>query len=81
MKIYGLWVDIQEVHGPFCKVAEIKEFSDLIDNGKFRVPSTWCGGPVARSGPRWTAGGADTGRGDALLAGHNRERGGARGTR
>jgi hypothetical protein len=30
MKICGLRVDIQEVHGPFCKVAGIKEFPDLI---------------------------------------------------
>jgi hypothetical protein len=66
MKIYGLWVDIQEVHGPFCKVAEIKEFLDLIYNRKFCGPSPRCGGPAARSGPRWTADGADTGHGDAL---------------
>jgi hypothetical protein len=36
MKICGLRVDIQEVQGPFCKVAEIKEFPYLIYNGKFR---------------------------------------------
>jgi hypothetical protein len=63
MKICGLWVDIQEVQGPFCKVAGIKEFPDLIYNGKFRGPSPRCCGPAARSGPWWTAGGADTGRG------------------
>jgi hypothetical protein len=39
MKICGLRADIQEVQGPFCKVAEIKEFSNLIFNGKFRGPS------------------------------------------
>jgi hypothetical protein len=42
MKIGGLRVDTQEVQGPFCKVAEIKEFPDLIFNGKFRAPSPWC---------------------------------------
>jgi hypothetical protein len=36
MKICGLRVDIQEVQGPFCKVVGIKEFMDLIYNGKFR---------------------------------------------
>jgi hypothetical protein len=60
MKIGGLWVDTQEVHGPFCKVAGIKEFSDLIYNGKFLGPSPRCGrsrvapihgGPW--TGPRW----------------------------
>jgi hypothetical protein len=61
MKICGLRVDIQEVQGPFCKVAGIKEFPDLIYNGKF------CG-PTARSGPRWTAGGAGTGHHGALPA-------------
>jgi hypothetical protein len=66
MKICGLRVDIQEVHTPFCKVAGIKEFPDLIYNGKFCGPSPWCGGPATHSGPWWTAGGADTGRGDAL---------------
>jgi hypothetical protein len=66
MKICGLRVDIQEVQGPFCKVAGIKEFLDLIYNGKFRGPSSQCGGPVARSGPRWITGGADTGCGGAL---------------
>jgi hypothetical protein len=66
MKICGLQVDIQEVHGPFCKVAGIKEFPNLIYNGKFRGPSPRCGGPAVRSGPRWTAGGADTGRGGTL---------------
>jgi hypothetical protein len=66
MKICGLRVDIQEVHGPFCKVVGIKEFPDLIYNRKFRGPSPQCGEPVARSGPRWTTGGADTGRGGAL---------------
>jgi hypothetical protein len=63
MKICGLWVDIQEVQGPFCKVAGIKEFLDLIYNGKFHGPSPPCDGPAARSGPRWTVGGVDTGRG------------------
>jgi hypothetical protein len=62
MKICGLQVDIQEVQGPFCKVAGIKHFPDLIYNGKFRGPSPRCGGSAARSGPRFTAGGADTGR-------------------
>jgi hypothetical protein len=66
MKICGLRVDIQEVQGPFCKVVEIKEFPDLIYNGKFRGPSPRCGGPMVHSGPRWTVGGADTGRGGAL---------------
>jgi hypothetical protein len=68
MKICGPWVDIQEVQGPFGKVAGIKEFPDLIYNGKFRGPSPWCGAPAARSGPRWTVGGTNTGRGGALLA-------------
>jgi hypothetical protein len=49
-------------------VAGIKEFLDLIYNRKFGGPSPRCGGPAARSGPRWTAGGADTGHGGALLA-------------
>jgi hypothetical protein len=56
MKISGLPVHIQEVHEPFCKVAGIKEFLDLMHSGKFRGPSPRCGGPVVRSGPRWTAG-------------------------
>jgi hypothetical protein len=94
MKICGLRVDIQEVHGPFCKVAEIKEFLDLIYNGKFHGPSPQCGGPAASSGPRWTTGGADTGCDGALPARGTRElglagarrwgatgRGGTRGTR
>jgi hypothetical protein len=68
MKIYGLRVDIQEVQGPFCNVVEIKEFLNLIYNGKFRGPSPRCGGPTTRSVPRWTAGGADTGHGGALPA-------------
>jgi hypothetical protein len=68
MKICGLRVDIQEVQGPFCKVVEIKEFPDLIYNGKFHGPSPRCGGPAARSGPWWTVGGVDTGRGGALPA-------------
>jgi hypothetical protein len=54
MKICGLWVDIQEVQGPFWKVVEMKELTDLIYNGKFHGPSPRCGGPAARSGPRWT---------------------------
>jgi hypothetical protein len=45
MKIGGLRVDTQEVQGPFCKVTGIKEFPDLIFNGKFRGPSPRCGGP------------------------------------
>jgi hypothetical protein len=49
MKICGLRVDIQEVHGSFCKVAEIKEFPDLIYDGKFRGLSPRCGGPAART--------------------------------
>jgi hypothetical protein len=65
MKICGLRVDIQEVQGPFCKVLGIKEFLDLIYNRKFRGPSRRCGSPAAHSGPRWTAGGADTRRGAA----------------
>jgi hypothetical protein len=55
MKIGGLWVDTQEVHGPFCKVARIKEFSDLILNGEFHGLSPRCGGPQAapiHGGPR-----------------------------
>jgi hypothetical protein len=55
MKIGGLRVDTQEVQGPFCKVAEIKEFLDLIFNGKFCGPSPQCGGPRAalvHGGPR-----------------------------
>jgi hypothetical protein len=44
MKIGGLQVDTQEVQGPSCKVAKIKEFPDLIFNRKFRGPS-----------PRWTS--------------------------
>jgi hypothetical protein len=66
MKICGLRVDIQEVQGPFCKVVGIKEFPDLIYNRIFRGPSPRCGGSVARSGPRWTMGGADTGHGSAF---------------
>jgi hypothetical protein len=68
MKICGLRVDIQEVQGTFCKVAGIKEFPDLIYNGKFRGPSQRCGGPVAHSGPQWTAGGAETEGSGALPA-------------
>jgi hypothetical protein len=45
MKIGGMRVDTQEVQGPFCKVARIKEFPDLIFIGKFRGPSPRCGGP------------------------------------
>jgi hypothetical protein len=59
MKIGGLRVDTQEVQGPFCNVAGIKEFPDLIYNGKFRGPSPRCGGLQAapvdggpRTGPR-----------------------------
>jgi hypothetical protein len=59
MKIGGLRVDTQEVHGPFCKVTGIKEFPDLIYNGKFCGSSPRCGGPRAapvhggpRTGPR-----------------------------
>jgi hypothetical protein len=55
MKIGGLRVDTQEVHGLFCKVAGIKEFPDLIFNGKFRGPCPRCGGPWAmpvHGGPR-----------------------------
>jgi hypothetical protein len=59
MKIGGLRVDTQEVQGPFCKVVGIKEFPDIIYNGKFRGPSPGCGGPRAapghagpRTGPR-----------------------------
>jgi hypothetical protein len=51
MKICGLRVDIQEVQVPFCNVAGIKEFLDLIYNGKFCGPSPQCGRPTARSGP------------------------------
>jgi hypothetical protein len=72
MKICGLQVDIQEVQGPFCKVTLIKGFPGLIYNGKFHGTSPRCGGPVARSGPRWTEGGADTGRGGAMLARNTR---------
>jgi hypothetical protein len=55
MKIGGLRVDTQEVQGPFCKVAGIKEFPDLIYNKKFCGPSLRCGGPRAalvHGGPR-----------------------------
>jgi hypothetical protein len=55
MKIGGLRVDTQEVQGPFCKVTGIKEFPDLIFNGKFRGPSPRCGGPrsaLVHGGPR-----------------------------
>jgi hypothetical protein len=55
MKIGGLRVDTQKVQGPFCKVAGIKEFLNLIFNGKFRGPSPRCGGPRAapvHGGPR-----------------------------
>jgi hypothetical protein len=47
MKICVLWVDIQEVQGPFCKVAGIKEFSDLIYNWEFLGQSPRCGRPRA----------------------------------
>jgi hypothetical protein len=47
MKIGGLRVDTQEVQWPFCKVAGIKEFPDLVYNEKFCGPSPWCGGPQA----------------------------------
>jgi hypothetical protein len=40
MKIGGLRVDTHEVQGPFCNVAGIKEFLDLICNKKFRGPRT-----------------------------------------
>jgi hypothetical protein len=55
MKIGGLRVDTQEVQGPFCKVAGIMEFPDLIFNGKIDGPSPRCGGPWAapvHGGPR-----------------------------
>jgi hypothetical protein len=55
MKIGGLRVDTQEVQGPFCKVAGIKEFPNLIYNEKFYGPSPRCGGPQAapvHGGPR-----------------------------
>jgi hypothetical protein len=66
MKISGLRVDIQEVQGPFCKVVGIKEFPDLIYNGKFCGPSPRFGGLAACSGPRWTTSGVDTRRSGAL---------------
>jgi hypothetical protein len=77
MKICGPRVDIQEVQGPFCKVVEIKEFPDLIYNGKFRGPSPRCSGPAARSGPRWTTGARHTGARAhrSSPAGRNRDRG------
>jgi hypothetical protein len=56
MKIGGLRVDTHEVQGPFCKVAGIKEFLNLIYNEKFHGPSPRCGGPRAalvHGGP-WT---------------------------
>jgi hypothetical protein len=56
MKIGGLWVDTQEVQGPFCKLAGIKEFLDLIYNRKFCGPRPQCGGPrtaLVHGGP-WT---------------------------
>jgi hypothetical protein len=37
VKIGGLRVDTEEVQGPFCKVAGIKEFSNLIYNEKNSV--------------------------------------------
>jgi hypothetical protein len=43
-----------------------KGILDLIYNGKFRGPSPRCGGPVARSIPRWTTGSTVTGRSGAL---------------
>jgi hypothetical protein len=55
MKIGGLRVDTQEVHGPFYKVAGIKESPDLIYNGKFCGSSARCCGP-RRPGPPWTDG-------------------------
>jgi hypothetical protein len=77
VKICGLRVDIQEVQRPFCKVVEIKEFPDLIYNGKFRGPSPRCGGPAVRSGPWWTAGARHMGTRAhrSSPAGRNRERG------
>jgi hypothetical protein len=56
MKIGGLRVDTQEVQGPFCKVAGIKEFLDLIYKRKFRGLSPRCGGPRAAPvhGRPWT---------------------------
>jgi hypothetical protein len=55
MKIGGVRVDTHEVQGPFCKVAGIKAFPDLIYNVKFYGPSPRCGGPRAapvHGGPR-----------------------------
>jgi hypothetical protein len=49
MKIGGLRVDTQEVQGPFCKVAGIKEFLDLILWTESTV--RWTAGGA---GPRWT---------------------------
>jgi hypothetical protein len=48
MKIGGLRVDTLGVQGPFCKVAGIKEFPNLIYNKKI---------PWTKSTVRWTAGG------------------------
>jgi hypothetical protein len=56
MKIGGLRVDTHEVQGPFCKVAGIKEFPDLIYNEKFCGPSPRCGGPLTRPRRRLTGG-------------------------
>jgi hypothetical protein len=47
MKIGGLRVDTEEVQGPFCKVAGIKEFTNLIYNEKI---------PWTESIVRWTTG-------------------------
>jgi hypothetical protein len=68
-------------------VVGIKEFPYLIYNRKIRGPSPRCGGPVARSGPRWTIGCLAGGRRAGARAhrtspaGRNREGGRTRGTR
>jgi hypothetical protein len=58
LRNYGLRVNFKEIEGSLCKIPEIKEFLDLIFNGKFRGPSPWCGGPHIASvhGRPWTEG-------------------------
>jgi hypothetical protein len=55
MKIGGLRVDTREVQGPFCKVAGIKEFRDLIYNEKNLWTESTVRWTVGGTGPRWTA--------------------------
>jgi hypothetical protein len=80
LKIRGLWVDIREEHGAFCKVAGIKEFPNLIYTVR------WTGGALGSTVDRgWRghrarrclAGGWHTGARAhrSSPAGRNRERG------